>query len=54
MTAMELQFLRKTLKQIGAELVPPERRSPAYLQGFVQSEVKKWTAVIRAAGITAE
>ena len=54
MTAMELQLLRQALKKIGAELVPPERRSPAYLQGFVQSEIKKWTAVIRAAGITAE
>src|SRR5262245_23689261 len=54
MTAMESQSLRKALKQIGAELVPPERRSVAYLQGFVPSEVKKWTAVIRAAGIAAE
>jgi tripartite-type tricarboxylate transporter receptor subunit TctC len=54
MTAMESPSLRQALKKIGAELVPPERRSPAYLQGFVQSEVKKWTAVIRAAGITAE
>lgn len=53
-TAIESESLRKTLKQIGAEPVPTERRSTAYLQGFVQSEVNKWTAVIRAAGITAE
>jgi len=54
MTAMESPSLRTALKKIGADLVPSERRSPAYLQGFVQSEIKKWTAVIRAAGITAE
>jgi len=42
------------LKQIGAELVAPERRSPDYLQKFVQSEIKKWAVAIKAAGVTAD
>jgi tripartite-type tricarboxylate transporter receptor subunit TctC len=35
------------LKEIGADLVAPERRSAQYLQKFVESENLKWAAVIR-------
>lgn len=42
------------LKVIGTTVVAPERRSPAYLQSFVESEIGKWTAIIRDAGVTAE
>jgi tripartite-type tricarboxylate transporter receptor subunit TctC len=52
--AVDSPAIRQKLKQIGAEPVAAERRSPDYLQRFIQSEIKKWTAAIRAAGITAE
>jgi hypothetical protein len=32
-------------------MIPPERRSPAYLQIFVADEIAKWAATIRTAGI---
>ncbi len=41
------------LKSIGATVVAPERRSPEYLQTFVVSEIEKWGAAIKAAGVSA-
>jgi hypothetical protein len=35
-------------------VVTPERRSPEYPQTFVEAEIKKWDAVIRAANIKVE
>jgi tripartite-type tricarboxylate transporter receptor subunit TctC len=35
-------------------LVAPERRSPEYLQKFIQNEIDKWAALIKAANITAQ
>ncbi len=40
------------LKEIGVEVVAPERRSPEYLQKFVESQIEKWAAPIRAAGVS--
>jgi tripartite-type tricarboxylate transporter receptor subunit TctC len=42
------------LKDVGADLVTPERRSPEYLQKFVESEIEKWAAPIKAAGMVGE
>jgi tripartite-type tricarboxylate transporter receptor subunit TctC len=42
------------MKQIGADLVAPERRSPEYLQKFVESEIEKWAAPIKASGVLIE
>jgi tripartite-type tricarboxylate transporter receptor subunit TctC len=52
--AMETETLQKQLKQIGAELVAPERRSSAYLAAFVQSEIEKWAGPIKAGGLHAD
>jgi tripartite-type tricarboxylate transporter receptor subunit TctC len=52
--ALDLPAVRERLKQVGAEATAPERRSPDYLQKFVEAEVAKWGPVIRTAGITAE
>jgi len=38
----------------GATVVSPERRSPEYLQRFVETEIAKWGPIISAAGIKAE
>jgi hypothetical protein len=32
-------------------VVAPERRTPAYLQAFVASEIEKWAAPIKASGV---
>ena len=42
------------LKEVGADLVAPERRSPEYLQKFVVSEIEKWAVPIKAAGVVGE
>jgi tripartite-type tricarboxylate transporter receptor subunit TctC len=51
---METPWVRERLKEIGATVVAPGRRSPEYLQKFVESEIAKWAAPIRAANITGE
>jgi tripartite-type tricarboxylate transporter receptor subunit TctC len=53
-TAINSLAVQERLKQIGAELVPPEHRAQEYLQKFVESEVAKWAIAIKAAGVTAE
>jgi hypothetical protein len=42
------------MREIGADLVAPERRSPDYLQTFVASEIEKWAGPIKASGATIE
>ena len=42
------------LKESGADVVAPERRTPEYLQQFVESEIKKWAGPIKEAGLVME
>ena len=49
-TAMNSPGLSEQLSDLAAVLVTPERRTPAYLAGFVKSEWDKWGAAIRAGG----
>jgi tripartite-type tricarboxylate transporter receptor subunit TctC len=42
---------QERLKQIGGDVVAPERRSPDYLAQFVAAEVKKWEGPIKASGV---
>jgi len=51
---METPSVRERLKDIGATVVAPQRRSPEYLQKFVESEIAKWAVPIKAAKITGE
>ena len=46
--------VRERLREIGVSTVARERRSPDYLQKFVEGEIEKWAAPIRSAGVTAE
>ena len=48
--AMNEPDLREQLNDLAATLVAPERRTPAYLASFVNSEWDKWGAAIRAGG----
>jgi tripartite-type tricarboxylate transporter receptor subunit TctC len=52
--AMEAPSIHERLQEIGADLVPPERRSPEYLERFVASEIKKWASAIKASGVSAD
>jgi len=53
-SAMDSHTVQEKFKELGAELVIPERRSPEYLQRFVVSEIDKWAATIKAAGVIVE
>jgi tripartite-type tricarboxylate transporter receptor subunit TctC len=50
--AMTTPAVAEQLRRNGADIVAPDRRSPEYLQRFVESEIEKWAAPIRAAGLT--
>jgi tripartite-type tricarboxylate transporter receptor subunit TctC len=43
--------VRERLKEIGAAPIAPERQTPEYLAAFVEREVTKWAAPIRASGV---
>jgi tripartite-type tricarboxylate transporter receptor subunit TctC len=45
--AVQVQF-----REIGADLISPEHRSPDYLQKFVGSEIEKWAGPIRESGLS--
>jgi tripartite-type tricarboxylate transporter receptor subunit TctC len=51
---MDTPSVQERMKQIGADLVAPERRSREYLQKFVESEIEKWAAPIKASGVLIE
>jgi len=45
---------RNRLSSLSVEVVAPERRSPEYLARFLKDDIAKWTAPIKASGVTAE
>ncbi len=49
---LETPGVQIKLRDMGATVVAPARRSPEYLRQFVESEIVKWAAVIKAAGIS--
>lgn len=52
--AMGNDNVRKRLEGLGATLVSADRTTPEYLATFVASEIQKWSAPIRASGVTIE
>jgi tripartite-type tricarboxylate transporter receptor subunit TctC len=50
--AMKTPAIRDRLEAAGLKLVSEDRATPAYLDGFVPSEIAKWAALIRASGIS--
>jgi tripartite-type tricarboxylate transporter receptor subunit TctC len=42
------------MHEIGADVTPPERRSPEYLQRFIEGEIDKWAGPIKASGAAIE
>ena len=52
--AMDEPAVQGRLHDLGASAPPPEHRSSQYLQSYVAAEIKKWSAAVKAAGITAQ
>jgi tripartite-type tricarboxylate transporter receptor subunit TctC len=50
---LETPAVQAKLQEMGATVVAPDRRSPEYLGKFVASEIVKWAAVIKGAGLSA-
>jgi tripartite-type tricarboxylate transporter receptor subunit TctC len=42
------------MREQGADLAAPERRTPEYLQKYIESEIEKWARPIKAAGLANE
>lgn len=51
---MEHSSVQERLREIGADVVGPERRSSEYLSRFVVSEINKWAGPIKASGAQAD
>lgn len=49
--AMNTPSVKERLQGLGANIVPPDQRTPAYLAGFVKSEIEKWAGPIKASGV---
>ena len=52
--AMETPAVKDRLQAIGAQVVAPDRRTPAYLAKFVPEEIAKWAVPIKASGVSIE
>ena len=52
--AMQDPTIAKRLAEIGADIPPPEQRSPQALRQLVNSEVDKWVPLIKEAGIVGQ
>jgi tripartite-type tricarboxylate transporter receptor subunit TctC len=46
--------VRERLATVGVTVIPPDRRSPEFLAKFIPAEIEKWSAPIRASGVSAE
>jgi tripartite-type tricarboxylate transporter receptor subunit TctC len=51
---MNRSAFQDRLQKLGLMVVAPERRSPDYLRQFVESEIDKWAAAIKASGAREE
>jgi len=52
--AMHNALVKERLEGLGAQIVPDDRATPAYLGNFVKSEIEKWAGPIKASGATAD
>ena len=50
--AMNTPAVQERIKEMGGSVVAPGRRSPEYLKRFVEDEIAKWAAPIKATGIS--
>ena len=50
-TALDTPAVQDRMRSLALLPAARDRRSPAYLQAFVESEIDKWAAVIKASGV---
>jgi tripartite-type tricarboxylate transporter receptor subunit TctC len=50
--AMNTPAVQDRIREMGGSVVAPDRRSPEYLKRFVEAEIAKWAAPIKASGIS--
>jgi len=51
MATLDTPAVQTRFRQIGADIVTADRRSPEYFQTFVESEIAKWASAIKAADL---
>jgi tripartite-type tricarboxylate transporter receptor subunit TctC len=51
---LDTPAVRERLNSVGLYVPVPQRRSPAYLAGFVKSEIEKWGVPIKASGASVD
>lgn len=49
--ALDTPNIQTRLREVGTTIMPPERRSAAYLEKFLTDEISKWAAIIKASGV---
>jgi tripartite-type tricarboxylate transporter receptor subunit TctC len=52
LATIETAAVKQRMREIGADRPAPERRSPEYLQKFVETEIEKWAGPIKASGVS--
>ncbi len=51
---MKTPAVREKLEGAGLKFVSDDRTTPEYLAKFVQSEIDKWAAPIKASGVSVD
>jgi tripartite-type tricarboxylate transporter receptor subunit TctC len=49
---LDTPAVQDRLKEVGVTVVAADRRSPAYLQSFLDAEIAKWAVTIKASGVS--
>jgi tripartite-type tricarboxylate transporter receptor subunit TctC len=52
--ALDTPSVRERFETLGEEVAPRERRSPEYFAKFVAAEIVRWSAPIKASGVSAD
>jgi tripartite-type tricarboxylate transporter receptor subunit TctC len=52
--AINTPSVQERMKALGATVAKPDQTSPEWLGNFIQSEIKKWEAPIKASGVSAD
>ena len=54
LAALATPAIEQRLRDIGAAVVVPERRTPTYLRTFVPEEISTWARIIKESGVVAK
>jgi tripartite-type tricarboxylate transporter receptor subunit TctC len=51
---LDVPAVQERFRQIGGDVIAPDRRSPEYLAQFLADEIKRWEGPIKASGVQLE